>query len=43
MCLHMHNPRELHLTAMKRIPWYLRGTLDFELLLRWSLTMELHV
>jgi hypothetical protein len=39
----MHDPREPHLTAMKRIPWYLRGTLDFELLLRRSSTMELHV
>jgi hypothetical protein len=39
----MHDPREPHLTAMKRILWYLRGTIDFGLLLRRSLTMELRV
>jgi hypothetical protein len=32
--LHMHDPREPHLTAMKRILRYLRGTPDFDLLLR---------
>jgi hypothetical protein len=39
----MHDPREPHLTAMKRILWYLRGTLDFGLLLRRPSTMELRV
>jgi hypothetical protein len=33
ICLHMHDPREPHLTAMKRILRYLRGTLDYGLLL----------
>jgi hypothetical protein len=43
VCLHMHDPRQPHLTAMKRILRYLRGTLDFGLLLRWSPTTELRV
>jgi hypothetical protein len=43
VCLHMHDPREPHLTAMKRILRYLRGTLDFGLLLRRSSTTELRV
>jgi hypothetical protein len=34
ICLHMHDPRESHLTAMKRILRYLRGTLDYGLLRR---------
>jgi hypothetical protein len=34
ICLHMHDAREPHLTAMKRILRYLRGTPDFGLLLR---------
>jgi hypothetical protein len=38
VCLHMHDPREPHLTAMKRILRYLCGTLDFGLLLRRSST-----
>lgn len=29
VCLHMHNPREPHLTALKRILRYVRGTLYF--------------
>ena len=33
ICLHMHDPREPHLTALKRILRYLRGTVDFGLLL----------
>jgi hypothetical protein len=33
ICLHMHDPREPHLTAMKHILRYLRGTSDFGLLL----------
>jgi hypothetical protein len=43
VCLHMHDPREPHLTAMKRILRYLRGTIDFGLLLHRSSTMELRV
>jgi hypothetical protein len=43
VCLHMHDPREPHLTALKRILRYLRGTLDFGLLLRRSSTTELRV
>jgi hypothetical protein len=42
VCLHMHDPREPHLTAMKRILRYLRGTLDFGLLRR-SSALELRV
>jgi hypothetical protein len=34
--LHMHDPREPHLTAMKCILCYLQGTLDYGLLLRRS-------
>jgi hypothetical protein len=33
ICLHMPDPREPHLIAMKPILHYLRGTLDFGLLL----------
>jgi hypothetical protein len=43
VCLHMHDPREPHLTAMKWILRYLRGTLDFGFLLRRSSTTELRV
>jgi hypothetical protein len=43
ICLHMHDPREPHLTAMKRILRYLRGTLDYGLLLRYSASSELTV
>jgi hypothetical protein len=43
VCLHMHDPWEPHLTAMKWILRYLRGTLDFGLLLRWSSATELRV
>jgi hypothetical protein len=32
--LHMHTPREPHLTALKRILRYFRGSLDYNLLLR---------
>jgi hypothetical protein len=39
----MHTPREPHLTALKRILRYLRGCLDYGLLLRPSLTSELVV
>jgi hypothetical protein len=33
ICLYMHDPREPHLTAMKRILRYLQGTPDYGLLL----------
>ena len=33
VCLHMHDPREPHLTALKRILRYIRGTLHLGLLL----------
>jgi hypothetical protein len=32
VCLHMHTPQEPHLTALKRILRYLRGSLDYGLL-----------
>jgi hypothetical protein len=32
ICLHMHDPREPHLAALKRILRYIRGTLDLGLL-----------
>ncbi|GKB27958.1 ribonuclease H-like domain-containing protein [Tanacetum coccineum] len=38
VCLHMHDPREPHLTALKRILQYIRGTLDFGLQLYASIT-----
>jgi hypothetical protein len=43
VCLHMHSPRELHLTALKRIIRYLRGSIDYGFLLRPSPTSELMV
>jgi hypothetical protein len=43
ICLHMHDPREPHLTAMKRMLRYLRGTPDFGLLLRRSSSSDLVV
>jgi hypothetical protein len=43
VCLHMHDPRESHLTAMKRILRYLRGTPDYGLLLRRSRSTDLTV
>jgi hypothetical protein len=33
VCLHMHDPQEPHLTALRRLLCYLRGTLDYGLLL----------
>jgi hypothetical protein len=39
----MHDPRELHMTALKRILCYLQGTLDFGLLLHRSSTSKLVV
>jgi hypothetical protein len=43
ICLHMHDPRGPHLTAIKRTLRYLRGTLDYGLLLRRSASSELTV
>jgi hypothetical protein len=43
ICLHMHDPREPHLTAMKRILRYLQRTLDYNLLLRRSSSFDLVV
>jgi len=43
ICLHMHDPREPHLTALKRILRYLRGTVDFGLLHQRSSSTELVV
>jgi hypothetical protein len=43
ICLHMHDPQEPHLTAMKRTLRYLRGTLDYGFLLRCSASSELTV
>ncbi|GJR56305.1 ribonuclease H-like domain-containing protein [Tanacetum coccineum] len=31
ICFYMHDPKEPHLTALKRILWYIQGTLDFGL------------
>jgi hypothetical protein len=36
ICLHMHDPREPHLTVMKCVLRYLWGSLDFSLYLRCS-------
>jgi hypothetical protein len=41
ICLHMHDPREPHLTAMKRILRYFQGTPDYGLLLRRSSSSDL--
>jgi hypothetical protein len=43
VCLHMHDPREPHLTAAKRILRYLQGTLDHGLLLHHASTSDLVV
>jgi hypothetical protein len=43
ICLRMHDPREPHLTAMKRILRYLQGTPDYDLLLRCSSSSDLVV
>jgi hypothetical protein len=43
VCLHMHTPQEPHLTTLKRILRYLRVSLDYDLLLRPSPTLELVV
>ena len=41
VCLHMHDPREPHLSALKRILWYVRGTLHYGLQLFASSTSSL--
>ena len=43
VCLHMHDPREPHLLALKRILRYLHGTLHLGLLLRPSTSSDLVV
>jgi hypothetical protein len=43
VCLHMHDPQESHLMAMKRILRYLRGMPDYGLLLRRSRSTDLTV
>jgi len=43
ICLHMHDPREPHLAALKRILCYVRGTLDLGLLLQPSSAAELTI
>jgi hypothetical protein len=43
ICLHMHDPQEPHLTAMKHILRYLHGTSDFSLLLHRSSSSDLVV
>jgi hypothetical protein len=43
ICLHMHNPREPHLTTMNRILRYLQGTSDYGILLRRSSNSDLIV
>ncbi|GJZ04908.1 ribonuclease H-like domain-containing protein [Tanacetum coccineum] len=42
ICLHMHDPREPHLTALKRILRCVQGTLDLDLHLFASSTTSLH-
>nr|GEW68655.1 ribonuclease H-like domain-containing protein [Tanacetum cinerariifolium] len=41
VCLHMHDPREPHFSALKRILRYVRGTLDYGLQLFASSTTSL--
>jgi hypothetical protein len=43
VCLHMLTPWEPHLTALKRILRYLRGSLDHDLLISSSPALELVV
>jgi hypothetical protein len=39
----MHTPQEPHLTALKQILHYLHDSIDYDLLIRPSLTLELVV
>ncbi|GJX11315.1 ribonuclease H-like domain-containing protein [Tanacetum coccineum] len=41
VCLYLHDPREPYITALKRILWYVRGTLDHGLQLHVSTTTQL--
>ncbi|GJW12072.1 ribonuclease H-like domain-containing protein [Tanacetum coccineum] len=41
VCLHMHDPRESHFSALKQILRYVRGTLDYGLQLFSSSTTDL--
>ncbi|GJT53246.1 ribonuclease H-like domain-containing protein [Tanacetum coccineum] len=41
VCLYMHDPRDPHFTALKRILRYVRGTLDYGLQLHVSFTTQL--
>ncbi|GKB46772.1 ribonuclease H-like domain-containing protein [Tanacetum coccineum] len=41
VCLHMHDPREPHLSALKRILWYVQGTMHYCLKLFSSSTTDL--
>nr|GFB45294.1 ribonuclease H-like domain-containing protein [Tanacetum cinerariifolium] len=41
ICLYMHDPREPHFAALKRILWYVRCTVDFGLQLYASATTSL--
>ena len=43
VCLYMHDPRESHLAALKRILRYIRGTLHLGLLIRPSAQSDLVV
>jgi hypothetical protein len=43
ICLHMHDPWEPHLTVIKCTLSYLRGTLDYGLFLRRSVSCELTI
>jgi len=43
VCLHMHDPWESHLAALKRLLHYVRGTVDFSLVLRRSPSAKLVV
>lgn len=41
ICLHMHDPHEPHLAALKRILRYVHGTIDFVVHIRRSTTIDL--
>ena len=43
ICLHMHDPREVHLVAAKRILRYLQGTIGFGLVIPRSAPTQLIV